>query len=158
MYLKCRERISKRAEQVQSRYYDIFHRKLLINQSINPIANHVCMTFGPSEEFSRYMDRIRGETLWDKKIRGEEKKGRRLIARNRIEASHDMGGLEMASADTIYTGLGCNLLQSMKEEGKKESFYIEMLEKVLEGMLLPKISELQKYAGRKIWEQISIRI
>ena len=64
----------------------------------------------------------------------------------------------MVSADTIYTGLGCNLLQRMKEgEGKNETFYIEMLEKVLEGMLIPKISELQKYAGSQIWEQISTR-
>ena len=88
----------------------MFHRRLLINQSINPIANHVCMVFGPSKEFSEFLNTTRGKILWDRKTDRAIKKGRKLIARKRIEASQDRGGLEMASADTISTELGCNLM------------------------------------------------
>ena len=158
-YEKCRIRVMKKAEKIQSRYYDIFHRRMLINQGINPIANHVCMVFGPSKEYSEFLDSVRAKILWDRKIEGEIKKGRRLIARGRIEASQDRGGLEMASANAMYTGLGCNLVSRMAAgEDKNEIFYVEMIEKILESMAIPKISELKKFAGSLIWEEIGMRM
>ena len=43
-------------------------------------------------------------------------------------------------------------------EGKNEIFYIEQLESIMERMAIPKISQLQKYAGSQIWGEIAVRL
>ena len=65
----------------------------------------------------------------------------------------------MASSDTISTGLGCNLMRRLAEgEGKNEIFYIEQLKRIMERMAIPKIRQLQKYAGSQIWGEIAVRL
>ena len=158
-YEKAVGKIKKKADKIQSRYFDIFHRKILINQSINPIGNHVCMVFGESQQFTEFLDKIRIKILWDKKEGGNTRKGRRLVAKKRIQASNNRGGLDIPAASTIWSSLGCNLMQRLKEgEDKEGILYIRIFKRALENIMYPTLGELQKYAGSKIWIQLAKRL
>jgi hypothetical protein len=49
------------------------------------------MSFGPCEEACKKLDGEIISLLWDRKTAGDTRKGRRLVAKNRIGASYEMG-------------------------------------------------------------------
>jgi hypothetical protein len=56
-----------------------------------PSYNHIFMSFGPCEEACKKLDGEIISLLWDRKTAGDTRKGRRLVAKNRIGASYEMG-------------------------------------------------------------------
>ncbi len=66
--------------------------------------------------------------FWNKKIEGETKMGRRLVAKNRIDASFEKGGLKMDFTIEIANRFVLNGLQSLGYRGepgrRKKAFYL----------------------------------
>jgi hypothetical protein len=95
---------------------DILHRALLINTAIVSIYNHIFMALLVQKEM---MKRLRQEILdflWTKQQDGETIEKRRLIAKDRIPASFNRGGLQVPHPADTAKGLRLNLLQKIQNK------------------------------------------
>jgi hypothetical protein len=100
--------------------------------------------------------------LWTKKREGLVRQKRRLVAKNRVGASFQMGGLQMDSAQTSAQSLLLNSLQRLVTQSmldpSQRTFMWELLQKDLEVHLAPDLSELLTHAGEKIWAKYSSKL
>jgi hypothetical protein len=56
--------------------------------------------------------------LWTKQVDGNTKQKRRLVAKRRISAGLEMGGLGIQHPDEIVQGFQLNLLQKIHKQGR----------------------------------------
>ena len=87
---------------------------------------------------------------------GEEIRGRHLIARGRLWASHNLGGLQLIPADVMAKGLGLNLFRRIMEaqEGDlNRGFYHEIFEK----FQYPSVSKMMGSMGPQLWREAGNR-
>ncbi len=74
------------------------------------------MTFGHCEESAKKIDSEIVKLLWTRKMYGDFKQGCRLVARKRIGASHEMGGLKMDFSKEMAQGLMLNSIDRLKRQ------------------------------------------
>ncbi len=119
-YNAVHEEITAKCNKLYASKVDLFHRRQIIKTVVIPSYNHIFMSFGPSEEACEKIDREIIKLLWNKKIGGECKRGRRLVAKHRLDASYEMGGLKMDFTTEIANGLILNGLQRIRQQGRGE--------------------------------------
>jgi hypothetical protein len=111
-----------------------------------PSYKHIFKSFGPCEEACKKLDGEITSLLWNRKTAGETKKGRRLVAKNRIGASYEMGGLKMDFTTEIANGLILNGLQRLKAQGRlgeeDRSFLFTLLNKAVRTTNLLSLEEI----------------
>jgi hypothetical protein len=119
------------------------------------------MSFGQCEEACGKIDREIIKLLWNKKIGGECKRGRRLVAKHRLDASYEMGGLKMNFTTEIANGLILNGLQRIRQQGRGEvdssCIYMLLRECLREANIL-NLEELFKIGGPRIWTKVGNKI
>jgi hypothetical protein len=97
---------------------DVLHRATLVTTALVPVYNHVFMAL-PIEP--RHTEPLFSEILrflWTKQVDGHTKQKRRLVAKKRISAGLEMGGLGIQHPDEIIQGFQLNLLQKTDKQGR----------------------------------------
>jgi hypothetical protein len=76
---------------------------------IFPSYNHAFMAFGLCPRVEGDLDDKIINLLWTRKKDGRVTQGRRLVAKNRVSASFEMGGLKMSLTAETVCGLLLNI-------------------------------------------------
>jgi hypothetical protein len=92
---------------------DLLHRALLINTALIPIYNHIFMALPTQAESMKALHQEILDFLWTRQHDGEKLQKRRLVAKDRISASFDKGGLQVPHPSDTADGLHLNLLQKI---------------------------------------------
>jgi hypothetical protein len=92
---------------------DILHRAMLINMALIPIYNHVMMALPVGKLYSDELQKEVLKFLWTCQHEGQSKQKRRLVAKNRLGAGLEMGGLGIQSTVPAKS-LGRSYTNSMK--------------------------------------------
>jgi hypothetical protein len=69
----------------------------MIKTVVIPTYNHMYMAFKLSNDASDWLDKKLIQLLWTKKVEGQVIQSRQLVAKNRLGALHEMGGMKMTS-------------------------------------------------------------
>jgi hypothetical protein len=108
------------------------------------------------------IDGMVGRLLWTRKLGGDTIAKRRLVVKNRIAASFEMGGLQIQSFMDIAQGLLLNTFQMLRLQeilaDDDQMFYCKLMLEKLRNCNIPNISEIFKFAGRKMWLFCSNRL
>jgi hypothetical protein len=83
----------------------------LINSALIPIYNHIFMALPTQEDHMKDLQQEITDFLWTRQEEGVKIQKRRLIAKNRISASFEKGGLQVPHPADTADGLHLNLLQ-----------------------------------------------
>ena len=153
------EGITAKCNRIYASKVDLFHRRQLIKTVVVPSYNHVFMAFGPPcEDTCKKLDAEIIKLFWTRKNNGEVKNGRRLVAKNRLRASYDMGGLQIDFSTETAKGLMLNGLQRLKRQGSlpvgERNFMYQLLEEWLREINILSLDELYRVAGPKIWLKV----
>jgi hypothetical protein len=92
---------------------DILHRALLVNLAFTPIYNHVFMALPISSNHIYELQKAVLKMLWTRQLDGQTKQKQRLVARNRLGAGLEMGGLGVQPLENSVQGFQQNLLQKI---------------------------------------------
>jgi hypothetical protein len=111
-YLECKEasfqktydNLERKFDRINSTYIDLMHKRQLINMAILPAFNHIFMAFGFDERWGDIIDKNMLQLLWTQRSGGMVKQKRKLVAKKRINASYEMGGLKMNFTEQIAHG------------------------------------------------------
>ncbi len=97
---------------------DVLHRATLVTTALIPVYNHVFMALPiePKHTEPLFSEILR--FLWTKQVDGHTKQKRRLVAKKRISAGLEMGGLGIQHPDEIIQGFQLNLLQKIYKQGR----------------------------------------
>jgi hypothetical protein len=91
--------------------------------------------------------------LWTKQVDGNTKQKRRLVAKRRISAGIEMGGLGIQHPDEIVQGFQLNLLQKIHRQGRMNPTL--NLPTILSGLLTranrPSLADHIQHLGPKQW-------
>ena len=86
------------------------------------------MVFGHCEDTEKTLDGMMVDLLWTKSAEGQVRQGRRIVARKRLDASFNMGGLNMDSTAQTVDGLMLNMLGRMRVQStlpeEQRLFYV----------------------------------
>jgi hypothetical protein len=149
------EGITTKCNRLYASRVDLFHRRQIIKTVVIPSYNHIFMSFGPCEEACKKIDGEIIKLFWNRKTAGEIKRGRRLVAKSRIDASYEMGGLKMDFTTEIANGLVLNGLQRLRQQGRtrdeNKSFLFKLYNECLREANILNLGELFRIGGPKIW-------
>jgi hypothetical protein len=90
---------------------DVFHRATLVTTALIPVYNHVFMALPVELKHTEPLFSEILRFLWTKQVDGPTKQKRSLVAKKRISAGLEMGGLNIQHPDEINQGFQLNLLQ-----------------------------------------------
>ncbi len=96
---------------------DVLHRATLVTTALVPVYNHVFMALpiAPKHTEPLFSEILR--FLWTRQVDGHTKQKRHLLAKKRISAGLEMGGLGIQHPDEIIQGFQLNLLQKIHKQG-----------------------------------------
>jgi hypothetical protein len=132
---------------------DVLHRATLVTTALIPVYNHVFMALPvePRHTESLFSEILR--FLWTKQVDGNTKQKRRLVAKRRISAGIEMGGLGIQHPDEIIQGFQLNLLQKIHRQGRTNPAL--NLPTILSGLLTranrPSLADHIHHLGPKQW-------
>jgi hypothetical protein len=112
--------------------FDILHRAMLINMALIPIYNHVLMALPVGKP---YIDELQKEILkflWTRQHEGQTKQ--RLVAKTRLVAGLEMGGLGIQSIENTVQGFQQNLVQKIYKKANQPGTD-SLLPRILNGLL-----------------------
>ena len=92
---------------------DILHRATLINVALLPIYNHVFMALPVDRSYTDELQKEIQKFLWTRQLEGQTKQKRRLVAKSRLAAGLEMGGLGILSPENTVQGFQQNLIQKI---------------------------------------------
>ena len=135
---------------------DLLHRALLIKTAYIPIYNHVFMALPtyPQQGDNLYKEVL--NFLWTRQVDGNTVYKRRLVAKERIPASHAMGGLQVQQPAEHARGLQLNLLQRILQDSginSRESQLPALLQELLQRVHRPSIEDHFQQLGPLQWAQ-----
>jgi hypothetical protein len=160
-YEAVHEGITAKCNKLYASKIDLFHRRQIIKTVVIPSYNHIFMSFGPCEEACEKIDREIIKLLWNRKVGGECKRGRRIVAKHRIDASYEMGGLKMDFTTEIANGLILNGMQRIRQQGREgidNSFICKLMRELLRDANVLNLEELFKIGGPRIWTKVGNKI
>ena len=134
---------------------DLLHRATLINTALTPIYNHVFMALPTTREQGESLYQETLSFLWTRQVDGETKQKRRLIAKNRIAASHSMGGLQIQHPMEHAKSLRLNLIQRIWTAGGNNPFHSKLpliLQETLTAIRRPTLAHHIQYMGPAQWD------
>jgi len=103
---------------------DLLYRALLVNTVFTPIYNHILMALPVPQTILKDIDAEVGAFFWTRQKDGETKQKRKLVAKTRISAEYNMGGLKVPLLQNTAEGFRLNLLQrTLRREEKPHTFH-----------------------------------
>jgi hypothetical protein len=140
---------------------DVLHRATLINMALIPIYNHVMMALPVGK---RYIDELQKEVLkflWTRQQEGQSKQKRRLVAKTRIGAGLEMGGLGIQPIENTAQGFEQNLVQKIYKKANQPETD-SLLPRILNGHLRhvnrPLLQEHVERLGPEQWLTTASRL
>ncbi len=115
---------------------DMLHRALLVNLAFSPIYNHVFMSLPVPGNHIDDLQKAVIKMLWTRQIDGRTKQKRRLVARSRLGAGLEMGGLGIQPIENTVQGFQQNLLQKIYRRGANELATGSLLPRILNALLV----------------------
>jgi len=97
---------------------DLLHRAILINSALIPLYNHIFMALPLAGGQADTLHKEILNFLWTRQKDGVTRNKRKLVAKNRLPASHDKGGLQIPHPRETCEGLHINLLQKIYRKSK----------------------------------------
>ena len=139
---------------------DLLHRATLINVALLPIYNHVFMALPVSSEHTKNLFTEVLNFLWTRQQGGETVSRRRRVARDRISADLNMGGLRIPHPDDIIRGFQQNLIQRiiLKESQDIPSLLPSLLRGILARMGSPSLECHVDRLGPAQWKSTGNRM
>ena len=142
---------------------DLLHRSLLINTALVPIYNHIFMAIPFQSEDIKAIHKEILDFLWTKQRDGETVQKRRLVAKDRISASFNRGGLQVPHPAETAEGLQLNLLQKIYNRERlpgrfPPSFLPQILQETLESSGCMTFVEHLENFGPERWERTAKKI
>ena len=139
---------------------DLLHKARLLNQAILPLYNHVFMALPIfNQQIQQTFDEILS-FLWTKQVDGNTVNKRRLVSKNRIPASLEMGGLQIPHPSQTIQGLQQNMLQKIHRKERFDDF--SHLSQILNGLLVslgrPSLTEHIISLGPTEWSRTATRL
>jgi hypothetical protein len=133
---------------------DVLHRATLINVALIPIYNHVLMALPVGKCHTDALQKEILKFLWTRQQEGRVKQKRRLVAKTRIGASLEMGGLGIQPIENTVQGFQQNRIQKIyKKDGQPETD--SLLPRILNGLLRrvnrPPLQEHVERLGPQQW-------
>jgi len=134
---------------------DMLHRAFLINTAYLPVYNHVFMSLPINEEEQRKINKEVSTFLWTRQHQGQTVKKRKLVANKRIEATFEMGGLQIPKIENMIAGLQTNLIQKLYKKVKngEKNTLTDIIEKILIRRRCPDVVTLVEKSGPAIWKK-----
>jgi hypothetical protein len=133
---------------------DLLHRALLIKTAFIPMYNHVFMALPTYREQGEMLYKETLNFLWTRQVDGNTVCKRRLVAKDRIPASHAMGGLQVQQPAEHAKGLQMNLLQKIYQDSRintRQSQLPALLREVLQRVRRPTIEDHMQQLGPLEW-------
>jgi hypothetical protein len=139
---------------------DILHRSTLVTTALIPVYNHVFMALPVEPQHTEPLFSEILRFLWTKQVDGRIKQKRRLVAKNRLAAGLEMGGLGIPHPDEIIQGFRQNLIQRIVKQSRNNP--TSCLPRILAGLLTranrPCLEEHIQTLGPKQWRITGNRI
>jgi hypothetical protein len=132
---------------------DVLHRATLVTTALIPVYNHVFMALPVEPKHTEPLFSEILRFLWTKQVDGHTKQKRRLVAKQKISAGLEMGGLGIQHPDEIIQGFQLNLLRKIHKQGRAHP--AGNLPSILTGLLAranrPSLAEHILRLGPKQW-------
>jgi len=132
------------------------HKAILLNRAITPIFNHMFMGLPAWDETAEKMFQDLTRFLWTSTKGGVAQNKRRLIAKNRLCASFEMGGLQINHPQDVIIGLQLNLLQ--RHTKKLFTGFSEIIENILNKTGRPDLDTHLRFFGPLQWKKTAHKI
>ena len=137
-------------------YLDMWHKKQLISSVILPSYNHIFMALGYDEEWGKKIDNEVVHLMWTQQQGGIVKQKRRLVARRRLNASYEYGGLQLTFTEQVAKGLLVNAVKRIKQqltlEEDKKLLMTKMVEIEVFRVMGISLRQLFQMAGSQTWK------
>ncbi len=78
------------------------------------------MTLRYCNDAGKRLDNQIVRLLWTKKVNGQNRQGRRLVAKKRINAFYEMGGMQIDFSRDTAMGLLANFMQRQQNQQERE--------------------------------------
>jgi hypothetical protein len=134
---------------------DLLHWALLLNMAYIPMYNHVFMALPHVEESGRHPPK--GSTvlsfLWTRQVDGNTLGKRRLVAKDRIAASHSMGELQVQHPAEHAGSLQLNLIQRIYHDtrnNQRQSILPSLLGELLQRVNRPTLEDHLQQLGTNV--------
>ena len=134
---------------------DLLHRSTLINTALIPIYNHVFMALPTTDKQGNDLYKEIQSFLWTRQKEGETKQKRRLVAKNRLSASHSKGGLQIQHPMEHAKSLRLNLIQKiwqMDNDNPYQSMLPKILQETLTKIRRPTLGYHVQHMGPLQWD------
>jgi hypothetical protein len=142
---------------------DLLHRALIINSALIPIYNHIFMALPTQEDHIKDLQQEIIDFLWTRQEEGAKIQKRRLIAKDRISASFEKGGLHVPHPADTADGLHLNLLPKIYNKIRLPEVYPNSLlpnipHEILQDAGLPSFQYHLENLGPEKWERRATKI
>jgi hypothetical protein len=98
---------------------DMLHRAVLVNVALIPIYNHVFMALPVDKAYIHDLQKEILKFLWTRQLDGHTKQKWRLVAKSRLGAGLEMGGLGIQPIEHTMQGFQQNLIQKMYKKANR---------------------------------------
>jgi hypothetical protein len=140
---------------------DMLHRALLVNLAFTPIYNHVFMALPVTSNHTDELQKAVLKLLWTRQLDGHTKQKRRLVAKKRLGAGLEMGGLGIQPIENTVQGFQQNLLQKIYRRVNQPANG-SLLPRVLNQLLLrvhrPSVEDHVERMGPQQWNLTAMRL
>jgi hypothetical protein len=140
---------------------NMLHRALLVNLAFIPIYNHVFMALPIATNHTHEVQKEIFKLLWTSQLDGQTRQKRRLVAKKRLGAGLEIGGLCIQPLENIVQGFQQNLLQRIYQGGN-QSATGSLLPCVLNRLLLRvnrlSIEDHVERMGPQQWNLTAVRL
>jgi len=133
---------------------DLLHRALLLNTAYIPMYNHVFMALPTLKNQGDALQKEVLSFLWTRQVDGNTVGKRRLVAKDRIAASHSMGGLQVQHPAEHAGSLQLNLIQKIYHDtrnNQRKSILPLLLSELLRRVNRPTLEDHVQQLGPVQW-------
>jgi hypothetical protein len=152
---------TKKYNKINSAHLDLIHKKQLITSVILPSYNHIFMSVGYNEEWGKRIDNEVIQILWTQKEGDLLRQKRRLVARRRVNASYEYGGLQITFSEQVSKSLLVNTLKRVKMQLGLPNDTKLLMTKIIESEVYRcmgiSLSEMFRMSGPQVWKLLGNR-
>ncbi len=159
-YEAIKAKISTKMDYIRNSFVDLFHKRQLIMHVIIPSYIHVYMAIGYNNKAGVEQDTEIRKLLWTKKVEGEVKNKRHLVAKERIEAGFEYGGLQIDRAEVTAESMAVNTMQriyTQLKNNKDLTFIATYYEAITRELMGVSITEMFQNGGYQCWKALQNR-
>jgi hypothetical protein len=133
---------------------DLLHRALLLNTAYILVYNHVFMALPTLKNQGDALQKEVLSFLWTRQVDGNTVWKRRLVAKNRMAASHSMGGMQVQHPAEYAGSLQLNLIHRIYHgtcNNQRQSILPSLLGELLRRVNRPTLEDHVQQLGPVQW-------